>query len=53
MSVTLDCPYCEQTFTYNGYTADKDLSTHKARCPEKRFLGGQLEIDTAEHKEVK
>lgn len=44
----LTCPYCEETFTYNGYTAQRELSTHKARCPKKRYLGGELEILTAE-----
>jgi len=48
MNISIICPYCEQTFTYNGYTAQRDLSTHKARCPKKRYLGGELEIGTAQ-----
>lgn len=48
MDTTLTCPYCEQSFTYNGYTAQRELSIHKARCPKKRYLGGELEIGTAE-----
>lgn len=44
-NIELTCPYCEQSFVYYGYTADDDLSAHKARCDKKRFLGGQLTIE--------
>lgn len=47
MDMTLTCPYCEQSFTFSSYTAQRELSTHKARCPKKRYLGGELEIGTA------
>ena len=49
MDMTLTCPYCEREFTYNGYTAQRELSAHKATCTEKRYLGGTLEITTAEN----
>lgn len=48
MVITLVCPYCEREFAYDAYTAQKELSSHKATCPRKRYLGGELEIGTAE-----
>lgn len=45
--MNLTCPYCEETFSFNGYTAHQDMATHKSRCPQKRYLGGELEIETA------
>lgn len=44
MAMNLTCPYCEETFTFSSYTAQRDLSTHKARCPKKRYLGGELSL---------
>ena len=41
------CPYCEQTFQFNRYTWQSELSDHKLKCPKKRFLGGQLTIEYA------
>lgn len=48
MVITLVCPYCEREFAYDAYTAQKELSSHKATCPQKRYLGGELEIGTAQ-----
>lgn len=45
MEITLTCPYCDREFPYNSYTAEKELSSHKATCTEKRYLGGELEIE--------
>ena len=44
---TIDCPYCgEHPITYRGYpvTARREMAAHKARCPKKRYLGGELTI---------
>lgn len=42
---TNSCEYCGRKFTQR-YTADKDKSTHKATCAKKRFLGGELTMET-------
>lgn len=47
-ATTVTCPYCEEPVeTGSRYpeTQARALSTHKAKCPKKRFLGGALEID--------
>ena len=38
---TIWCEYCEAPFT-NRYTAEEDKSRHKARCADRRYLGGSL-----------
>lgn len=44
----LTCPYCGQDIEA-GTTYDlikqRTLATHKARCTEKRYLGGVLEME--------
>lgn len=45
---TITCPYCEQeieTGTRYELMQQRALSTHKARCPKKRYLGGELSMD--------
>ena len=42
MSVyTISCEYCGQEFT-DRYIAESQKSNHKMRCPQKRYLGGNL-----------
>lgn len=50
-----NCPYCATTIAPQkpmfGYGASEEMraaramSEHKARCPQKRFLGGALTIE--------
>lgn len=43
----ITCEYCGLEFT-DRYLAYKQKSTHKARCMQKRYLGGELTIEIVE-----
>lgn len=46
---TLTCPYCGHSIPdHRDMRSLKEMSTHKARCPKKRYLGGELELGTAQ-----
>lgn len=43
------CPYCDRPFPrWDGLTGLRLLSEHKATCDKKRYLGGDLTMDTAD-----
>lgn len=45
---TVTCPYCNKELDTGSRYPEQQaryLSEHKARCPQKRYLGGDLELD--------
>lgn len=42
----MDCEYCGKMFT--GILWQTRKSEHKATCPEKRYLGGELTMKSLE-----
>lgn len=44
---TTYCEYCGESFS-RRYTADRDKADHKRKCVKKRYLGGDIEVETAD-----
>lgn len=43
---TINCEYCGAEFS-DRYYAQRDKADHKRKCSKKRYLGGELTIETA------
>jgi hypothetical protein len=41
------CPYCGHTIAFGHYaiTAQRQMADHKAKCTQRRYLGGALSTE--------
>jgi hypothetical protein len=43
----IPCPYCEHTIAFGHYAiiAQRQMADHKAKCTQRRYLGGALSTE--------